>query len=340
MSVFKNIYQESYDKMDAMSGYNNWQNFFSMRQIFENALINSFYWKNLPEGIYFTRPEQHMYYRGLMAMFKDDEGNLQIYPAFPNGGLRDDGFWTDYTMYSFNGKIWQRKFEDIELCENIPNQLPTLPFVNYYCERMKNVLNVIDVQLIKSQGGDIFEVEDEQQAKQVADIWENMVKNRPLNTIINDSLSNRQINKIALYDSRESQILDMWAIYDKYKHEFLTYMGLNNVETEKKERLTTNEVDGNNDIIKHGFYETQYLCRLDFCRRCKEHFDSDIMVFKNRNEEITDTQLDYIEEEISGENEELIELHEETIETEEAMQEEMEDTAEVEEKGESENEEV
>lgn len=312
MSVFKNVYQKNYEKMDDFAKLDNFQNFFSMRQIFENALINSFVWKNLPEHIYFVRPEQHLYYRGVMAMFRDDEGILQIYPAFPSGALRGDGFWTEYTMYDFAGKIWRRKFEDIEICENIPNQIPTLPFVNYYCDRMKKVLNVIDVQLIKSQGGDIFEVEDEQQANQVAEIWNNMVKNRPLNTIINDTLSKRQINKISLYDSRESQILDMWEIYDKYKHEFLTYMGINNVETEKKERLTTNEVDGNNDIIKHGFYETQYLCRLDFCRRCKEHFDIDIMVYKNRNEETVDKQEDFIEESISGDNDELIKLNDET----------------------------
>lgn len=317
MSVFKNIYQKNYEKMDDYVKLDDFQNFFSMRQIFENALINSFVWENLPEHIYFTRPEQHLYYRGVMAMFRDDEDILQIYPAFPSGALRGDGFWTEYTMYDFAGKIWRRKFEDIEICENIPNQIPTLPFVNYYCDRMKKVLNVIDVQLIKSQGGDIFEVEDEQQANQVAEIWNNMVKNRPLNTIINDTLSKRQINKIALYDSRESQILDMWEIYDKYKHEFLTYMGLNNVETEKKERLTTNEVDGNNDIIKHGFYETQYLCRLDFCRRCKEHFDIDIMVFKNRNEEVVDEQQDFIDELVSGDNEELIELNDEINETSE-----------------------
>jgi hypothetical protein len=319
MSVFKNIYQKNYEKMDDFAKLDDFQNFFSMRQIFENALINSFVWKNLPEHIYFTRPEQHLYYRGVMAMFKDDEGILQIYPAFPSGALRGDGFWTEYTMYDFAGKIWRRKFEDIEICENIPNQLPTLPFVNYYCDRMKKVLNVIDVQLIKSQGGDIFEVEDEQQAKQVAEIWDNMLKNRPLNTIINDTFSKRQINKISLYDSRESQILDMWEIYDKYKHEFMTYMGLNNVETEKKERLLTNEVDGNNDIIKHGFYETQYLCRLDFCRRCKEHFDIDIMVFKNRNEETVDEQQDFIDEFVSGDNEELVELNDEINETPEEV---------------------
>jgi hypothetical protein len=315
MSVFKNIYQKNYEKMDDFAKLDNFQNFFSMRQIFENALINSFVWKNLPEHIYFARPEQHLYYRGVMAMFEDDEGVLQIYPAFPSGALRGDGFWTEYTMYDFAGKIWRRKFEDIEICENIPNQLPTLPFVNYYCDRMKKVLNVIDVQLIKSQGGDIFEVEDEQQANQVAEIWNNMLNNRPLNTIINDTLSKRQINKISLYDSRESQILDMWEIYDKYKHEFLTYMGINNVETEKKERLTTNEVDGNNDIIKHGFYETQYLCRLDFCRRCKEHFNIDIMVFKNRNEETVDTQQDFVDEFVSGDDEELVELNDEINET-------------------------
>lgn len=327
MSVFKNIYQENYEKIDAQTHVNDITNTFAMYQIFETALINSFVWKNLPKHIYYCRPEQHMYYRGLAGGFIDDDGLFQIYPAFPSGSLRKDGFYTDYTMIAADGTNYRRTFEDVELLENIPNQIPTRPFVLYYCDRMKKVLNVIDVQLIKSQGGDIFEVEDEQQAKQVADIWQNMLKNRPLNTIINDTLSKRQINKISLYDSRESQILDMWEIYDKYKHEFLTYMGINNVETEKKERLTTNEVDGNNDIIKHGFYETQYISRLDFCRRCNEHFGLDIIVFKNRNEETVDKQEDFIEESISGDNEELATLNDETNSS--GMQEEQEVVEEV-----------
>lgn len=310
MSVFKNIYQENYDKIDKETHINDITNTFAMYQIFETGLINSFVWKNLPSHIYFTRPEQHMYYRGLAGGFIDDDGLFQIYPSFPSGSLRKDGFYTEYTMIAADGTNYRRAFEDVELLENIPNQIPTRPFVLYYCDRMKKVLNVIDVQLIKSQGGDIFEVEDENQAKQVAELWDNMVKHRPINTIINDSFSKRQINKISLYDSRESQILDMWEIYDKYKHEFLTYMGINNVETEKKERLLTNEVDGNNDLIKHGFYETQYLCRLDFCRRANEHFGLDLLVLKNRNEETVDKQQDFIDEFVSGDNEELEELNE------------------------------
>ena len=329
MSVFSNIYKNSYDKIDVQTAQNNVENTFAMYEIFENMLVNSFVWKNLPvqkdgKPIYYTRPEQYLYYRGLMAAFIDDDGETGlIYPAFPCGSLRDDGFYTEYIMYSFNGKNWRRNFEDIELCENLPNQLPTRPLVFYYIERMKSVLSTIDVQIIKSRGGDIFEVMDEKQAEQVAKLWENMTKNRPIQTIINDSYQKKEIQKLTVYDSRESQILDMWDIYDKFKHEFLTYFGINNTETEKKERLLTDEVNANNELIAHGLYESQYLCRLDFCSRCNEHFGWNILCLKNRCEDSDEGEV--IVEETIGENTEIAEIIEEIKEETESEKEVVED---------------
>jgi hypothetical protein len=226
-------------------------------------------------------------------------------------------------MYSFNGKNWRRKFEDLELCENVPNQLPTRPLVFYYIDRLKNVLSTIDVQLIKSRGGDIFEVGDEQQKQQVAQLWDNMKKNIPIQTVINDSFSKKEIQKLTVYDSRESQILDMWDIYDKFKHEFLTYFGINNTETEKKERMITDEVNANNELIAHGFYESQYLCRLDFCSRCNEHFGWNILCLKNRCEDSDEGEK--IVEETIGENTEIEEVIEEIRENTESEKEVVED---------------
>ena len=328
MSVFSNIYRNAYDKIENDTKMNNLDNTFALYEIYENMLINSFVWKGLPiqangKPIYYSRPEQYMFYRGLMAAFVEN-GVGYILPAFPAGKLREDGFYTEYIMYAFNGDNYRKKFEDIELCENLPNQLPTRPLVMYYLERMKNVLSTIDVQIIKSRGGDIFEVEDEKQKKQVAELWENMKNNIPIQTIINDSYSKKQIQKLTVYDSRESQILDMWSIYDKFKHEFLTYFGINNVETEKKERLITDEANANNDLIQHTVYETMYISRLDFCERCHTHegwedIFGDILVLKNR-EEVKDENEKLIEEAIAPDVEELEEINEELDEKEQEQE--------------------
>ena len=326
MSVFDNIYKNSYDKYECNSFKNSYENYFQLYNIWENAITNSFVWDNLPSSTYITRPEQYLYYRGLMALFVDDENKFKIYPAFPAGALRGDGFYDNYIMYDFAGKNWNRKFEDIELCENCPNQIPTKFIVMYYIEKLKKVLNVIDVQLIKSQGGDIFEVHDESQVNQVLSIWDNMIKNKPLSVILNDDFKNKDINKISLYDSRESQILDMWGIYDKVKNEFMTTLGFNNIQTEKKERLINAEAESNNDVINHGFYETMYIMRLDFCNRVKNHkgwenveeYDTvkNIICYKNRDENYKDIQKDYIEETVS-ESEELSQLNDEVNEIDE-----------------------
>lgn len=324
MSVFSNIYKESYEKINNETAYNDLNNVFSLYEIYENTIINSFVWDKLPtqkngRPLYFTRPEQYLYYRGLMAAFVDDDGETGLmYPAFPCGSLRDDGFYTEYIMYSFNGKNWRRKFEDIELCENLPNQLPTRPLVMYYTEKMKEILNTIDVQLIKTRGGDIFEVSNEQQANQVAKLWDKMKNNIPIQTIINNDFKNKLVNKISVYDSRESQILDLWKCFDEVKSELMTHFGLTNTDTEKKERLVVPEVNSNNEITKHGLFETMYLCRLDFCERCQTHegwenIFGDIMVLKNRNTD--DNVMDEILEEVVADDTQIDEIHDEIIET-------------------------
>jgi len=49
------------------------------------------------------------------------------------------------------------------------------------------------------------------------------------------------------------KVLDYLAAVDKYENKILTYLGINNVQIEKAERLITNEADSNNEKIYSQF---------------------------------------------------------------------------------------
>ena len=62
-------------------------------------------------------------------------------------------------------------------------------------------------------------------------------------------------------------LLDKFQDFKKKEEDYLnTYLGINNANTHKKERLITNEVDANNDLINMsldiGYKTRKYACEL------------------------------------------------------------------------------
>jgi hypothetical protein len=216
-------------------------------------------------------------------------------------------------MFAYNGLQYRRKFEDIVVIENSPNALPTNLILSYYIDRLSKSITTIDTNIIKSRGGDIFEVENPKQAEEVAKFWDNLKNNIPFSTVINKNWSNKNINKISVFNNSETDILSQYQIYKNILHEMFTVLGFNNNEQDKKERQISDEVNSNNDVINHSFFESMVLSRMDGIRRANEKFGLNMYIVKNR-EPARDLITEIIEEEIS-QSEEIAEINEEIIST-------------------------
>lgn len=62
----------------------------------------------------------------------------------------------------------------------------------------------------------------------------------------------------------------------------LDFLGINNANTDKKERLITNEVDSNNDLINY-YLNCFYKTRKQACDMINEKYGLDIKIVLNKD---------------------------------------------------------
>lgn len=290
MSVFKHIYEDSLKNFNRTVHNERTQTNFTLYQLFKNIVLNSFTWE-LPDHIYFNRPELFMYYKGLMGAFIDD-GKFKIYPAVPVGSLREDGFYTKYQMNAFNGKVFIKDFDDIELLHNDDFDTPNAIIIDEFMENCCQTLTTIKTFMKRARNMPILNAPNEQTVNTILDEYKKQEEGYPFALTVNNTLMGDEVKRTTLFDNREVDILSFWDIYDKFKHEFYTFYGINNTEVEKRERLTNEEVNSNNEIIQCGYYDTLYNYRKDFVDRCnnkeifKPYLEKPISVKKNRIENI------------------------------------------------------
>ena len=284
MSVFRQIYDEVVRKSNFQTYVDNVTTKFVTEDTYESAIVNSFNWGGAAindeiVGFEQQRPENYLYYRGLCGGFKEN-GTDYIYPAFPSGNLRPDGYYSRYTLIAMDGTNFIKDFEDIVLLKNNPSIIPSAVIVNYYCDRLQEVLRTIDNMLYRARWGNIFE--SDALGKALLNKLKEKVDEGHKIICVEGEGSLKQVNRVNLFDNRESDIVSMWAIFEKYKNELLTCFGFNNVGYEKHERLLVDEVTANNDVILNGFFGSMVDSRKDFVKRYNERFGSKLTVEVNR----------------------------------------------------------
>ena len=282
MSVFRDIYEDllKQDKIRTLAEHNVVS--FVEEDTYESAIVNSFVWG----GADFEqqRPENYLYYRGLCGGFPENDKHI-IYPAFPNGKLRGDGYYTHYTLISMDGKAYLKPFEDIVLLKNNPSLIPSHIIVKYYTDKLVSVLETIDNMLYRARWGNVFEG-DPNAIALLKKIGNKVEVGQKLICVEGEGLM-KDVQRLNIFDNRESDIISMWAIFEKYKNELLTTFGFNNVGYEKHERLLVDEVTANNDVILNGFFGSMVSCRKDFCKRYNERFGANLTCEVNRQDIIT-----------------------------------------------------
>ena len=286
MSVFRQIYEDVVAKSNFKTAIDNQTTFFVTEDTYESAVVNTFKWDGAAVngeivGFEQQRPENYLYYRGLCGGFKEN-GTDHIYPAFPSGTLRPDGYYTKYTLITMDGKPYYKDFEEIVLLKNNPSIIPSYTIVRYYCDRLNEVLRTIDNMLYRARWGNVFE--GDALAKALLMKLKEKVDEGHRIICVEGEGTLKQINRVNLFDNRESDIVSMWAIFEKYKNELLTTFGFNNVGYEKHERLLVDEVTANNDVILNGFFGSMVDCRKDFVKRYNERFDSELKCEVNRQD--------------------------------------------------------
>ena len=110
------------------------------------------------------------------------------------------------------------------------------------------------------------------------------------------AIKQKQDNEPVIYgdknlDTNDISVLNTTApiVFDKLQiqktnvlNECLTFLGINNANTDKRERLVTNEVESNNEMIQVNS-DVMLEARKQACKEINEMFGLNISVERRRN---------------------------------------------------------
>ena len=247
-----------------------------------------FTWENLDEVAGFGASrflEQSLFNNGRACFVKDDELGFMVLKVNPSDKLNVYNLPTRVMAWSI-GYEKNYDFDDVVYIMNNELQLPTSQTINLIAYRLYETERTIDTNLIAQKTPILIE-SDAKTILTLKNVYMQYSGNTPF------IFGNKQFdisNKLNVLKTDAPYLIDKLTIH---KHELwneaLTYLGIDNANTDKKERLITDEVESNNDLI--NFYlNCFYKTRKQACELINEKFlkDSDLKISISLNKDIAD----------------------------------------------------
>ena len=208
--------------------------------------LSRFEWEGLPNGLTSRIIEKQIISTGLVMFFKDDDG---VYKCLRASGTGKYNIYNEPTEYMVYGVEFEKtiRVDDGVLIRNNPrnhgDENILMYWANYLNEVQKTKAVNLDVQktpyIIKTDKHNLLS-------------WKNIMKQiqqykraifTKKETLKGDDLDALQLDAPFLLDVLQDD-------KNATMQEVLTYLGINNANTDKRERLVVDEVNSNNDFIE------------------------------------------------------------------------------------------
>lgn len=260
---------------------------------FRLLMINQFEWKGLEEfNIQERHIENYLFDNGYCLIFEDPSDGLLCLPCAPDGPLNVYG---DPLYYRATGVNYSRrvKAEDAVLIENNKLRMPTEKAVLYFVERLFELVRTMDVNVKQLKLQSLF-VATDKNVLTVKKILDEIEKNNW--AIITDSAS-INVDEIvkAIQTGVKCLTPELTDRYNAVMNEALTYFGCNNANTDKRERMITDEANANNQFIDscaNMFFESRNRGTIDFNKKFGAKYGTISVKLRNKREEVTTNDIE------------------------------------------------
>lgn len=218
------------------------QNYYMRLQLLAQTM---FKWEGLPDSVSARFLESVLYDHGWGLFFFDDQLGYLGLQGTIQGQLNHYREPIKYRAWSIS---YQKDLDadDCVLVRNNYGSIPTSLTLMMYAHRLAEVERTIDVN-ISQQKTPLAILCDEKQRLTMMNIYKQYKGNIPV--IFGDKSMSLDNFKVLKTDA--PYVADKLMIY---KHnlwnEAMTFLGINNANTDKKERLITDEAEANNGLVK------------------------------------------------------------------------------------------
>lgn len=203
--------------------------------------ISMFEWKNLPETVDERFMELMLFGDGMTVFFEDEELGYLCLQTMISGNLNVYRIPEDRTAFATNG--YQRRLNSSNSVIIFNNYLHTNSVldVEMFSKRLYNLDRAIDVNA-NAQKTPILIQCDESQRLTMKNMYMQYDGNQPFIF----GTKNFDPNGLKVLQTGAPYVCDkLYELKSQIWNEALTYLGISNVNTQKKERMITDEVQRN-----------------------------------------------------------------------------------------------
>ncbi len=254
----------------------NSETYFDYVERFKKICLSMFEWVNLPESMNARYLEECLYYKGQASLLKDELYGFINTQCASNGYLNIYGLPSSLNCYSYQYNSIRNLYtgldgsedKDCVLVMNNWQRIPTASTIELFCQRLAEAEMTAQVN-IKAQKTPVLIVVDENQRLMMENLYSQYDGNRPFIMGDKNQVGDGVVKSI---NTGAPFIADKIMEYKKQIwNEALTYLGVNTLQTEKKERLITDEASSNNELINLNL-QSMLVPRQEACKQFNKLF--------------------------------------------------------------------
>ena len=250
----------------------------------KKIILSMFEWEGLPDTMNARYLEMCLYYKGQAALLYDENYGFINTQAVDSGYINIYGLPTLINCFSYSYNSMRNlyvagsdenpeKDKECILVMNTFERVPTCSTIQLFAMRLAEAQRSADVN-IKAQRTPVLIYGTKEQEFTLRNLYAQYDGNTPVIYGNKDNLATSAIQSIK---TEAPYIADKMLEYKKeIWNEFLTYIGVSNLD-EKKERLISTEANSNNEVINLNL-ESFLAPRKQACKEFKEKYRLDIDV--------------------------------------------------------------
>lgn len=217
--------------------------------------LSIFEWENLPDTMNERWLEECLFYYGSAALLYDPEYEFINTQATTNGDVNIYGLPTKLNCYSFGYQSDRINYTGLakpskeNACVYVLNnydKTPTVSHLQLFALRLYECQRAWDTNIRTQKFPYIIACTQEQRLT-IENMYSQIDGNKPAIVVDKDSIDLNTVKCIKtdapfVADKLTKEKKEIW-------NEVLTYLGINNIDIEKKERMISGETEGNNEVI-------------------------------------------------------------------------------------------
>lgn len=286
MSVFQNLYTSNYEKIEKENRIAQYYEGFNFFDNCMTSVLRTFRWGHLPDEKMPRFYPEFMYQCGGSVGFTEDSKDFCLYAAYPQGKMLDSSTFDSYLFVTPSGRTFTRKADDCVIGYNNCFRMPYVYKIEQLSQKMARAIMAVDASLDRAIFPVILNTTDESQLSAFEEYNGTPNFYKKLKTYLialKGKFKDGDVEPVNLFDNSKNDILALWDVYVRYRNLFASMFGINNVEVQKRERLTQAEGSGNDEYVRYTLLWDMFDNRRTFVEQVKEKYGYELEFELNRD---------------------------------------------------------